>query len=62
MPTITVQLFEGRDTNKKREYAQALTAETVRVLGCKPEAVEVIFVDVKRENWASAGELWSDKN
>ena len=46
MPTIPLQLFEGRVTSKKREYAQALTAETVRVLGCKPEAVEVIFVDV----------------
>ncbi|MCQ9617250.1 4-oxalocrotonate tautomerase [Paenalcaligenes niemegkensis] len=61
MPSITVKLFEGRTVEKKRELAHALTAESCRVLGCKPDAVDIVFVDVKREDWATAGVLWSDK-
>ncbi|XKH35389.1 hypothetical protein ACIU1J_03655 [Azospirillum doebereinerae] len=31
------------------------------VLGCSPSAVEIIFQDVKKSDWASGGVLWSDK-
>lgn len=61
MPFITIDLFEGRDTDTKRELAERLTAETCNVLGCKPEAVHIRFNNVKREDWASAGRLWSEK-
>ena len=60
MPTINVQLFEGRTTEQKREFAAAVTEVTCRTLGCKPEAVDIIFQDVKREDWASGGKLASD--
>ena len=43
------------------ELAEALTKETCRVLGCGPEAVDIVFEDVKKENWATAGKLWSDR-
>ena len=46
---------------QKAELAKALTEACVRVIGSKPEGVDVIFVDVKKENWASGGVLWSDK-
>ncbi|CAO3353315.1 4-oxalocrotonate tautomerase [Azospirillum palustre] len=62
MPTINIQLFEGRTVEQKREYAKALTEATVKVLGCSPSAVDIIFQDVKKTDWASAGELWSDKS
>ena len=45
MPTIRVELFEGRTVEQKRALAQALTDATVRVLG----------------DWATGGALWSDK-
>ncbi len=61
MPLITVQLFEGRSQEQKREYAKALTEASVRVLGIDPGAVDVIFSDVKRSDWATGGILWSDK-
>ena len=61
MPTINIQLFEGRTIEQKREYAKALTEATVKVLGCSPAAVDIIFQDVKTSDWASGGELWSDK-
>ena len=33
MPLITVQLFEGRTVDQKREYAKALTEASVKALG-----------------------------
>lgn len=61
MPLITVQLFEGRTVEQKRAYAKALTDASVQVLGIDPGAVDVIFSDVKKCDWATAGVLWSDK-
>jgi 4-oxalocrotonate tautomerase len=60
MPTLNIQLFEGRTVEQKREYAKALTEATVKVLGCDASAVEVIFQDVKKSDWATGGVLWSD--
>ena len=33
----------------------------MRVLGIDPGAVDVIFTDVRKGDWATAGVLWSDK-
>ncbi len=60
MPLIHVSLFEGRSIEQKREYAKVVTAETARILKCAPEAVDIIFEDVKKSDWASAGKLASD--
>jgi len=48
MPTIHVELFEGRTLAQKRELAKALTEATVKTLGSKPEGVDIIFTDVKK--------------
>ena len=61
MPTLHVELFAGRTIEQKRALARALTEATVNVLGGSPEAVEIIFSDVHKHDWASGGVLWSDK-
>ncbi|WP_058936578.1 4-oxalocrotonate tautomerase [Roseateles depolymerans] len=61
MPTLRVELFEGRTPEQKAELAKELTAACVRVLGGSPDAVDVLFFDVARQNWATGGVLWSDK-
>jgi 4-oxalocrotonate tautomerase len=61
MPTIRVELFAGRTVEQKRALAKALTEATVATLGGKPDGVDVIFTDVERHDWATGGELWSDK-
>ncbi|MBN9487215.1 MAG: 4-oxalocrotonate tautomerase [Alphaproteobacteria bacterium] len=60
MPMINVQMFEGRTTEQRRKLAKELTDATCRALGCTPDAVQVILTDVKKENWADAGKLFSD--
>ena len=61
MPTIRVELFTGRSVDQKRALAHALTEATVRTLGGSPDGVDVVFVDVERHDWATGGQLWSDK-
>ena len=62
MPTIRVELFAGRSVEQKRALAVALTEATVRTLGGSPDGVDVVFHDVERHDWATAGQLWSDRS
>jgi 4-oxalocrotonate tautomerase len=61
MPTIRVELFEGRTPQQKAALAKELTDACVRVLGGSGDAVDVIFCDVARQDWATGGVLWSEK-
>lgn len=60
MPTIHVELFEGRTVAQKSALAKELTEACVRVLGGKPDSIDVIFRDVARHDWATGGTLWSE--
>ena len=60
MPMIRVELFEGRTVEQKREFVEVVTRESARILKCSPEAVDIIFVHIAKDDWASAGKLASD--
>ena len=61
MPTIRVEMFECRTPEQKKNLVKALTQAVVETLGSKPDSVDVILVDVKRSEWATGGQLWSEK-
>jgi 4-oxalocrotonate tautomerase len=61
MPTIHVEMFEGRTPEQKRNLVKALTNAVVETLGGKAESVDIILVDVKKSDWSTGGELWSEK-
>ena len=61
MPTYHIELFEGRTVEQKRQLVEAVTRVTTEVLGSAPESVDIIITDVKRENWATGGKLWSEQ-
>ena len=46
MPTIRVDLFEGRTPEQKKNLVKALTQACVDTLGSKPESVDVLLFDV----------------
>lgn len=60
MPTLRVELFEGRTPAQKAALAKELTEACVRVLGGKPDGIDIIFVDVARGDWSTGGRLWSE--
>ena len=62
MPTIRIELFEGRTPEKKKALVKELTDATVRVLECSPAAVDIILHEIKKSDWATGGQLWSEKS
>ena len=61
MPTLRVELFEGRTPEQKAALAQALTEATVKTLGCSADGVDILFFDIKKQDWATGGVLWSER-
>ncbi|MBM3707902.1 MAG: 4-oxalocrotonate tautomerase [Actinobacteria bacterium] len=61
MPVVTIELLEGRTIEQKREMTKRITDVITEVTNVKPELVLVNFYDLKKENHASAGQLYIDK-
>jgi 4-oxalocrotonate tautomerase len=62
MPTLNVQLFEGRTVEQKRQFVTEVTRVTCETLGCSAGSVDIIITDVKKEDWATGGKLWCDED
>jgi 4-oxalocrotonate tautomerase len=60
MPVVTIQMYEGRTIEQKRELVEAITEVVVRIAKTTAEATDVIIQDIPRHNWAKAGKLASD--
>ena len=60
MPTYHIEMFEGRTIEQKKKLVEAITRVTVEVLGGSADSVDILITDVKRENWATGGKLWSE--
>lgn len=60
MPTYHIEMLEGRTLEQKKKLVEAITRVTVEVLGGTADAVDILITDVKRENWASGGVLWTE--
>ena len=60
MPTYHVEMLEGRTVEQKKKLVAEITRVSVEVLGGVAESVDVIITDIKRENWATGGKLWSE--
>ena len=62
MPMIKVEMFKGRTAEQKRALVAELTDAFVRAAGGTPQSVQIVLVDVDKENWAAGGQLFSDKS
>ena len=60
MPTYHIEMMEGRTIEQKRRLVQEITPLTLEVLGGSSESVDILITDVKRENWATGGKLWTE--
>jgi 4-oxalocrotonate tautomerase len=59
MPTIRIELFEGRTAEQKATLAKEITEACVRVLGGNAGGVDILFFDIRKHDWATGGVLWS---
>ena len=57
MPYVTIEWYEGRSADQKREIAEKLTDLLVEVGKAERDAVWIRFVDSPKSNWAVGGKL-----
>jgi 4-oxalocrotonate tautomerase len=57
MPVITVEWYEGRSPDQKKEIAEKLTDLMVEVGKTPREHVWIRFVDSPKSEWAMGGEV-----
>jgi len=57
VPYVTVEWFEGRSAEQKRELAERITEALHEVAGTPADQVWIRFVDSARGDWAMGGEL-----
>lgn len=60
MPVVTIQMWEGRSAEQKRELVKAVTVVMVDIVGATPENTTIIIHDIPRANWGMMGTLASD--
>ena len=60
MPTYHVEMMEGRTLEQKKKLVSEITRVSVEVLGGVAESVDIIITDIKRDNWATGGKLWTE--
>jgi 4-oxalocrotonate tautomerase len=60
MPWIEVKWFKGRDKETKKRTMDLLTKAMCEAVGCKPEAVSIVFYDIDKSDWGNAGKPYSD--
>lgn len=61
MPLVQITLLKGRTVEQKRKVAERITQVMVEEAKATKEAVVITFVEVTREDYASAGVLLADK-
>ena len=60
MPTYHVEMMEGRTLEQKKKLVAEITRISVEILGGVADSVDVVITDIRRENWATGGKLWSE--
>ena len=60
MPRITVEMFEGRTVEQKKQLIEGLTGVVMDKLNVPAESVTILIRDIPKHNWASGGKLYSE--
>ncbi len=61
MPVVFVEWYAGRSKQQKAELARLITNDFVQVAGVPPEAVQIVYRDVAKDDWAVGGTLSSER-
>ena len=60
MPVVTIQMWEGRSVEQKRELVKAITQAMVDIAGATAEKLYIIIHDIPKTSWGMNGSLSSD--
>jgi len=59
MPVVTVEMWEGRTVEQKKQLVEGITSVIVK-MGVPAAAVHIIIKDNPKHNWATGGKLASE--
>lgn len=59
MPVVTVEMWEGRTLEQKKQLVAGITAAFEQI-GTPATAVQIILKDVPKHHWAIGGKLASE--
>jgi len=60
MPVVNIYMWSGRSIDQKRKLADGITKVFQEAAGVPPEALQIIFQDIDKSDWAIAGKLCKD--
>ena len=60
MPQVFVEAIEGRTIEQKRGLVVDITEAVVKNFKVTPDKVSIVIHELRRENLAKAGKLYSD--
>jgi len=55
MPVVRIDLWKGREKERKKELIEKTTSVVADVIGCPIEAVQIIINEVEKDNWGIGG-------
>jgi 4-oxalocrotonate tautomerase len=61
MPTVIIEMLEGRTVEQKALLAKKITDVIVEIFGSSSEAVTVIYHELPKTNLAKGGALFSER-
>ena len=59
MPVVTVEMWEGRTIEQKKQLVEGITSAFAKI-NTPPEAVQIILKDIPKHNWGVGGKLASE--
>ena len=60
MPIVQVSVWEGMSLENKKKTVEGIT-KVFEELGVPKEAVEIVIYEAPKNNWATGGQLHSEK-
>ena len=61
MPVVTVEMWQGRTIEQKKQLVEGITEAFVKI-GTAREQVTVILKDNPKHNWGEGGKLASEES
>jgi 4-oxalocrotonate tautomerase len=59
MPIMRVTVWSGMTLENKKKTVEGIT-KVLTEMGIPPQATTVVISEIPRENWATAGKLYSE--
>ena len=60
MPIVQISVWEGMSLENKKKTVEGIT-KVFEDLGVPKEAVEIVIYEAAKSNWATGGQLHSEK-